>query len=483
MSHNIEKPSSRNDVVEVINPTVRRRIIMVCLAGATGGLLFGYDTSVINGAVDSIAGTKSGYGLNNFMSGISVSAALLGCVLGAWFAGRLADKFGRVKIMLVAALLFIFSSIGSGYAPEIWTFLIARIIGGVGVGFASVVGPAYIAEVSPTTMRGFLTSFQQFAVGIGMLASVLVNNLLAKSSGSADTIFWLGLPTWRWMLLMMLIPAVIMLVVCRNLPESPRYLVMKGRDEEAANLLTSLNGVENPQAKIQQIRQSVGAETTPRLGDLKGKTFGLKKVVWVAIAVAVFQQFNGVNIILYYDSSLWRSLGFSEQQALDISVIRSVVAFVPMIISMLLIDRIGRKKLLAFGSGGMAIFLFVASIGFHHSIATSTGVSLTGIWVPITLIAVYLFYFIFCGTWGPAMWVVIGEIFPNNIRAMGVAVATACNWIGNFIVSTSFPWLRDGIGTGNVYMLYAIFAALSYIFVLKALPETNGVELEDMKAE
>lgn len=246
MSQNNNQLSSSGDVTEVLDPSVRRRIILVCLAGATGGLLFGYDTSVINGAVDSIAGTKAGFGLNSFMSGISVSAALLGCVIGAWFAGKLADRFGRIKIMLSAALLFVVSSIGSAFAPEIWSFLLFRIIGGIGVGFASVVGPAYIAEVSPTKMRGFLTSFQQFAVGIGMLASVIVNNVLAKSSGGADQALWFSVPTWRWMLLMMLVPALIMLAVCFKLPESPRYLVMKGRDQEAATLLRQLNGTRDP---------------------------------------------------------------------------------------------------------------------------------------------------------------------------------------------------------------------------------------------
>lgn len=475
--------SSRDGSVEVLDSTVRRRIIVVCLAAAMGGVLFGYDTSVINGAVDSIAGKVSGFDLNSWMSGISVSCALLGCVLGAWFAGKLADRYGRVRIMLVAALLFIVSSLGSAFAPGIWFFVIFRIVGGVGVGFASVVGPAYISEVAPAKMRGFLTSFQQFGVGIGMFVSVIANNLLAKGSGSADSPFWFGISTWRWMLLMMIVPALIMLVVCFKLPESPRYLVMKGRDEEAMKLLVSLNGSTDPKAKVSQIRASLGNDTTPSLSDLRGHTFGLKKVVWIGIAIALFQQFNGVNIILYYDSSLWRSVGFTEQQALNISVIRSVVAFIPTILAMVLVDRVGRRKMLSFGSAGMAIFLLVATFGFYHATTTASGVSLSGIWAPVTLVAVYLFYLIFCGTWGPAMWVVISEIFPNDIRAMGVAVATAFNWIGNFAVSTSFPALRDSIGVGNVYFLYAVFAALSWIFVVKMLPETNGVELEDMKAE
>ena len=472
-----------SDAVEVIDPIIKRRIILVCLAGATGGLLFGYDTSVINGAVDSIAGTTSGFGLNDFMSGLSVSGALAGCVLGAWFAGKFADRYGRVKALLTAAILFIISSVGSALAPSVWPFIAFRLIGGLGVGLASVVGPTYIAEVSPTKMRGFLASFQQFAVGIGMLASTIANNLLAKSSGGADNPLWFGLSTWRWMLMVMLVPAIIMLVAVLRLPETPRYLVMKGRDGEAAELLKRINGAQDPQSKVRQIRASIGNETSPKLSDLLGHTFGLKKVVWIGILVAVFQQFCGVNVILYYDSSLWRSMGFSEQQALDIAMIRTFAAFIPMVISMVLIDRIGRRRLLAFGSAGMAVFLFVAAFGFAHATMDASGLHLDGAWAPITLIAVYLFYLTFCGTWGPAMWVVLGEIFPNNIRAMGMAVATAFNWIGNFIVSTSFPSLQHGIGLGGTYLMYGIFAAISFLFVTKGLPETAGVDLEDMKAE
>lgn len=473
----------RDDAVEVLDATIKRRIILVCLAGATGGLLFGYDTSVINGAVNSIAGTESGFGLNDFMSGLSVSGALAGCVLGAWFAGKFADRYGRVKALLTAAILFIVSSIGSALAPAIWPFIIFRLIGGLGVGLASVVGPTYITEVSPTKMRGFLASFQQFAVGIGMLGSTIANNLLAKSSGGADNPLWFGLSTWRWMLMVMLIPAIIMLAAVLRLPETPRYLVMKGRYDEATKLLKLINGTQNPQGKVQQIRASIGNETSPKLSDLLGRTFGLKKVVWIGILVALFQQFCGVNVILYYDSSLWRSMGFSEQQALDIAMIRTFAAFIPMVVSMVLIDRIGRRSLLAFGSAGMAAFLFVAAFGFTHATMDVSGLHLDGAWAPITLIAVYLFYLTFCGTWGPAMWVVHGEIFPNNIRAMGMAVATAFNWIGNFIVSTSFPSLQHGIGLGGTYLMYGIFAAISFLFVTKGMPETAGVDLEDMKAE
>ncbi|MBW3088738.1 sugar porter family MFS transporter [Bifidobacterium sp. 82T24] len=475
--------SRHDDLEEIVDPVIKRRIIIVCAAAAIGGVLFGFDTAVINGAVDSIAGTATGFGLNSFMSGISVSCALLGCVLGAWFAGKLADKYGRIHSMLFAAILFIASSLGSALAPEIWSFIVFRFIGGLGVGLASVLGPAYIAEVSPTKMRGFLTSFQQFGVGIGMLASTITNSMFAKGSGGADSPFWFGLATWRWMLLIMIVPSVVMFAVSLLLPESPRYLVMKGRDEEAAATLKRINGVVNPEAKIAQIRATVGSESGAKLRDLRGGFLGLKKVVWIGILVALFQQFCGINIILYYDSSIWRSMGFSEQVALDISLYRTLAAWIPMIASMILLDRIGRKKLLAAGSIAMTVFLLIATVGFYHASMQDGNFVLPGIWAPIAIFGMYAFFLSFNFSWGAGMWVVIGEIFPNNIRAIGVAVATAFNWIGNFVVSTTFPPLRDTIGVGNVYLAYTVFALLSYLFVKKVLPETNGVALEDMKAE
>lgn len=469
-----------------IDPSVRRRIILVSLAGALGGFLFGYDTSVINGAVDSIAGTVSGFGLNSVMSGVSVSCALLGCVIGAWFTSQLADRFGRIPTIITAAILFIISSIFSAFAPGIGIFVAARILGGLGVGLASVIGPAYIAEIAPVRMRGFLTSFQQMAIAFGILASVIANALYAAGSGGADEPFWFGLATWRWMLLTMVVPAVVMLVASLKLPESPRFLVLKGRLDEAAAILARLGDSVTPdaaQAKVREIADTLHGERRATLADLRGHTFGLKKVVWIAIAVALLQQLSGVNVILYYDSSLWRSVGFTEQQSLNIAVWRTVAAVIVTIVSMFLVDRVGRKNLLIAGSIGMTVFLLVAAIGFFNGSMTDSGLSLPGAWGPVTLISVYLFYLTFCTTWGPVMWVVIAEIFPNDIRALGVAVATAANWIGNFLISTTFPPLRDAIGIGNIYLLYAVFAAIGLIFVVRSLPETNGIELEDMKAE
>ncbi|WP_140489303.1 sugar porter family MFS transporter [Bifidobacterium sp. UTBIF-68] len=476
-------PSAAQATEQTLDPAAKRRIIIVCLCAAVGGFLFGYDTSVINGAVDSIAGTTSGFGLSSGMSGFSVSCALLGCVIGAWFTSQIADRLGRVPTILIAAILFIVSSIFSAIAPGIWVFIIFRFIGGLGVGLASVIGPAYIAEIAPSQMRGFLGSFQQLAIALGILASVIVNAVFAGASGGADETFWFGMSTWRWMLLSMLLPAVIMLIVSFKLPESPRFLVMKGKDDKAAEILEHIVGEADPRAKVAEIRRTVQSEHIARLSDLKGRTFGLKKVVWIAMGIAILQQLCGVNIILYYDSSLWKSVGFSEQAALNISVYRTIAAVVVTVISMFIVDKIGRRNLLKWGSIGMTVFLAVASLGFYQATVTDAGISLPGAWGPITLAAVYAFYLTFCLTWGPAMWVVIGEIFPNDIRALGVAVATAVNWIGNFLVSNTFPSLKGMVGIGNIYAIYAVFALLGLIFVVKALPETAGVKLEDMKAE
>lgn len=479
MSQQTASPQSE----EKLDPAVKRRIIIVCLCAAVGGFLFGYDTSVINGAVDAIAGTTSGFGLSSGMSGFSVSCALLGCVIGAWFTSQIADRLGRVPTIIVAAVLFIISSVFSAFAPGIAVFIIFRFLGGVGVGLASVIGPAYIAEIAPAQMRGFLGSFQQLAIALGILASVIVNAVFAGTSGSADNPFWFGMSTWRWMLMAMAVPAVIMLIVSFRLPESPRFLVMKGKDEQASDILEHVVGERDPKAKVAEIRKTMQNERMAHLSDLKGHTFGLKKVVWIGIGIAILQQLCGVNIILYYDSSLWKSVGFSEQAALNISVYRTIAAVVVTVISMFIVDKVGRRNLLKWGSIGMTVFLAIASVGFYQADVTDAGISLPGAWGPITLAAVYAFYLTFCLTWGPAMWVVIGEIFPNDIRALGVAVATAFNWIGNFLVSNTFPPLKDMVGIGNIYVIYAVFALLGLIFVVKALPETAGVKLEDMKAE
>ena len=302
------------------------KLITVATIGAVGGFLFGYDTSVINGAVDAIASPDSGFGLNAAMSGFSVSSAMIGCVVGAWFAGTLADRIGRVRVMQLAAALFVFSALFTGLASNIWVFVIFRIVGGLGVGFTSAIGPAYISEISPSSRRGFLTGFQQMAIALGIVASLVVNDSYLLGSGGAAVTFWAGLETWRWMLMTTAVPGVIMFALTFALPESPRYLVMKGKKAIAEKVLLEVVGDRNASATVEQIAQSLEGETQPKVSDLRGKTFGLKSVVWIGIGVALFQQVSGANVIMFYDSSLWKAVGFTESASMTIAVVRALLA-------------------------------------------------------------------------------------------------------------------------------------------------------------
>lgn len=462
------------------------KLILVCATAAVGGFLFGYDTSVINGAVSALASPDSGFGLSSFLSGFSVSCALIGCIGGAWFAGPLADRFGRVRVMQAAAVLFVLSAVASGFAPGFGLFVLARILGGVGVGFTSAIGPAYISEISPVARRGFLAGFQQLAITLGITASLIVNDIYATSSGGAAEPFWGGADTWRWMLVTTAVPGLIMFFLAFTLPESPRYLVMRGERSRAVAILREVTGEADPERTVSLIAATVQSEAgrKPRLSDLRGRTFGLKQVVWVGIGIAIFQQVSGCSVIMFYDSSLWQMVGLSEQVALHASVIRSLLTVIVTIVGMLLIDRLGRRKLLRVGSIWMAVFLIVIAVGFSQSsIGADGSINLPGPWAVIVIASMYTFFLLYCASWGVAMWVVIGEIFPNNIRALGVALATAANWVGNFAVTTSFPPLRDSIGLSVTYIIYAAMALLGYVFVRKFLPETSGVSLENMQAE
>lgn len=462
-------------------PRINGRVIGIAIAAALGGFLFGYDTSVINGAVDALS---ADFGLGAGLKGFSVSIALLGGALGAWFAGSIANKFGRVPVMLVAAILFFISAIGSGIAFSVWDLMFWRAVGGLGVGAASVIAPAYIAEVSPARIRGRLGSLQQLAIVLGIFAALLTNAILAATSGGAAESFWLGMETWRWMFMVEAIPAVVYGVMSLRLPESPRYLVRKGDLDRASQVLFDFSGEPDVNLKIQQIRDSLHDEKKESLRDLAGRAFGLKPIVWIGILLSVFQQFVGINVIFYYSTTLWRSVGFSEDSALLTSVISSVTNIVVTIVAILLVDRVGRKALLLAGSILMTISL--ATMAFAFSFAElvtaddgTVSASLGAPWSIIALIAANLFVVGFGATWGPIVWVLLGEMFPNRFRASALAVAAAAQWVANFVISTTFPWL-SGISLTLAYGLYAAFSALSLVFVWFKVRETKGEELEDM---
>ncbi|HLT82816.1 MAG TPA: sugar porter family MFS transporter, partial [Phototrophicaceae bacterium] len=400
-------------------------------------------------------------------------------VAGAWFAGPLAARQGRVRVMLVAAALFTVSAIGSGLAVGTWDLIAWRVLGGLGVGAASVIAPAYIAEVSPADVRGRLGSLQQLAIVLGIFAALLTDAFLADSAGGAAEQLWFGLEAWRWMFLAEAVPAVIYGLFALTIPESPRYLVDQDREDEAAEVLRKFTGVKDTAAKIKEIHESLKREARENLGDLRGPALGLKPIVWVGFALAVFQQFVGINVIFYYSTTLWRSVGFEESQALTTSVITSVTNVVVTVVAILLVDKVGRRPLLIAGSAGMAVTLATMALAFSQAQGTGEETSLPQPWGTVALIAANLFVVSFGATWGPVMWVMLGEMFPNKIRATAVSVASAANWLANFAVSTTFPSLSE-VGLSLAYGLYAFFALLSLFFVLWQVPETRGRELEDM---
>ncbi|MEL7977250.1 sugar porter family MFS transporter [Isoptericola sp. F-RaC21] len=459
-----------------------RKATALAVAAAVGGFLFGFDSSVINGAVDAIEGQ---FDLNSTVTGLVVAIALLGCALGAWSGGKLADRWGRTHVMVLGAVLFFVSSILSAIAWSAWDLALWRFMAGVGIGIASVIAPAYIAEIAPAAMRGRLGSLQQLAITVGIFAALLSDQILATAAGSAANELWFGWEAWRWMFLVAVIPAAVYGILALRMPESPRYLVTKDRDDEARAVLKSVLGPdEHPDERIGEIRRSIAFdEENAELGSLRGSTLGLKPIVWVGIVMAIFQQFVGINVIFYYSTTLWQAVGFDESQAFLVSTITSVTNVAVTFIAIALIDKVGRRPLLLIGSAGMAVSLGLMALAFTQSTGSGDSLSLGAPWNGIALVCANAFVVFFGATWGPLMWVLLGEMFPNRIRAAALGVGAAANWIANFAITLTFPPMLDTFGPSVPYLMYCVFAVLSFFFVLGKIPETKGVELEDMAGE
>jgi MFS transporter, SP family, sugar:H+ symporter len=347
------------------------KIALVAASAAMGGFLFGFDTAVINGAVDAI---KDWSGAASWLLGFAVAGALLGSALGAWFAGPLADRHGRIAVMKIAAAIFFVSSIGTGLAWNIAALSIFRFLGGTAIGAASVIAPAYIAEVSPASYRGRLGSLQQLAIVTGIFIALLSDFALAAVAGGAEKPLWFGLEAWRWMFIAAAVPSAVYAILASRIPESPRYLVLTKRIDEASNVLRRFVGNSPPVADtIVEIEKSLGDERARSLRDLVGPSFGLLPVVWTGILLSVFQQFVGINVIFYYSATLWHAVGFTQADALKITVITSVTNIVVTLVAIALIDRLGRKPLLIIGSLGMALTLGVMTWVFGTAPTAEVG--------------------------------------------------------------------------------------------------------------
>ena len=457
-------------------PKTNIKVIFLAVAGAVGGFLFGFDSSVVNGVVDAVQGQ---FDLSSSLTGFAVASALLGCAVGAYVAGRIADRWGRIPAMIVGAILFLASALGAGFAFGVWDLVFWRLVGGLGIGIASVIAPAYIAEISPRHMRGRLASLQQLAITIGIFAALLSDALFANGAGGAGETFWFGLEAWRWMFLAGAVPAVVYGLIAFALPESPRFLVLKGRDDAVRDIFARLWPSDDVERAIRDMRDAIEADQqSSQKGALSGNRFGLKPIVWIGIILSIFQQFVGINVIFYYSTTLWKSVGFEESDSFTISVITSVTNIAVTFVAIALVDRVGRRPILLFGSAGMTLSLATMALAFSQADTVDGAPSLPGGWGPIALVAANIFVVSFGASWGPVVWVLLGEIFPTRIRARALGVAAAAQWIANFAITVSFPPLA-AFSLVFTYGMYALFALLSFVFVMRVVPETNGMSLEE----
>ncbi|MEV5847256.1 MULTISPECIES: sugar porter family MFS transporter [unclassified Streptomyces] len=449
-------------------------VIFIAAAAAMGGFLFGYDSSVINGAVEAI---RSRYDIGSAALAQVIAVALIGCAIGAATAGRIADRIGRIRCMQIAAVLFTVSAVGSALPFALWDFAFWRIVGGFAIGMASVIGPAYIAEVAPPAYRGRLGSFQQAAIVIGIAISQLVNWGLLNAAGGDQRGKLMGLEAWQVMLGVMVIPAVLYGLLSFAIPESPRFLISVGKHDRAREILEEVEGGSGDlDARVAEIEHAMKSEHKSTFKDLLGGSFFFKPIVWVGIGLSVFQQFVGINVAFYYSSTLWQSVGVDPTDSFFYSFTTSIINIIGTVIAMIFVDRIGRKPLALIGSVGMVIGLGLEAWAFSYDLVDGKLPAAQG-WT--ALIAAHIFVLFFALSWGVVVWVFLGEMFPNRIRAAALGVAASAQWIANWAITASFPSLADW-NLSATYVIYTVFAALSIPFVLKYVKETKGKALEEM---
>ncbi len=458
------------------------RVIFLSVVAALGGFLFGFDSGVINGTVGAL---QEAFDSDAVGTGFNVASMLLGCAAGAFFAGTLADKFGRKHVLIVAAIAFIISAWGSGISASSSQFVFFRIMGGLAVGAASILSPAYIGEIAPANIRGRLISLQQLAIVLGLFLAFFSNYNLANAAGGASAELWWGFGAWRWMFWMELIPASLFFIFLLLIPESPRYLVAANRSDRAMEVLASLTNMEKARRQVAEIQQTVFGERKPRLSDIINKKTGqVHPIVWVGIGLAALQQFTGINVVFYYGSVLWQAAGFTEADALLTNVISGGVNIAFTFLAIYLVERVGRKPLLMIGALGQAVMLGLLAIIFAMGAEDAAhGIEMGGTSGIMALLAANLYIAFFAFTWGPIMWVMLGEMFSNKFRGAALAVAGLTQWGSNFLITISFPVLLASIGLGVSYGIYAAFGLIAYFFVRRLVTETKGKTLEEISLD
>ncbi|MBT2384013.1 sugar porter family MFS transporter [Streptomyces sp. ISL-11] len=449
-------------------------VIFITAAAAMGGFLFGYDSSVINGAVEGIRGK---YDIGSAALAQVIAIALIGCAIGAATAGRVADRIGRIRVMQISATLFTISAVGSALPFSLWDLAFWRVLGGIAIGMASVIGPAYIAEVSPPAYRGRLGSFQQAAIVVGIAVSQLVNWGILNLADGEQRGHVLGIEAWQLMLGVMVVPAVLYGLLSFAIPESPRFLISVGKIDKAKAVLADVEGkTVDLDKRVAEIELAMHSEEKSTFKDLLGSKMGFLPIVWVGIGLSVFQQLVGINVAFYYSATLWQSVGIDPSDSFLYSFTTSIINIVGTVIAMIFVDRVGRKPLALVGSVGMAVSLALEAWAFSAQAADGSLPTTQG---TVALVAAHAFVLFFALSWGVVVWVFLGEMFPNRIRAAALGVAASAQWIANWAITASFPSLSDWNLSGT-YVIYAVFAVLSVPFVMKFVKETKGKALEEM---
>ena len=458
------------------------RVIFLSTIAAIGGFLFGFDSGVINGTVGAL---QEAFDSDAVGTGFNVASMLLGCALGAFFGGSLADKFGRKPILLITAVAFIISAFGSGAAGTSLSFVIARILGGFAVGAASVLVPAYISEIAPPKIRGALTTLMQLMIVVGLFIAFISNYNIAGGAGGATEVFWGGYDAWRWMFWVEMIPAGIFFLGLLFIPESPRYLVAAGKLDKARAVLNSLAAGDTADDKIKDIQSTLEENRKPKLSDIISKHTGkIQPIIWVGLGLTTLQQFTGINVVFYYGATLWQAAGFTEENALLQNVISGSVNVLFTFVAIVLVDKVGRKPLLMVGALGQAVMLGILALIFGTAAVTDGGaLQLEGNMGLYALLAANGYIAFFAFTWGPIMWVMLGEMFPNQFRGAALAVCGLIHWLSNFTITMTFPILLASIGLGLSYGIYAGFGVIAFFFVKRYVVETKGRTLEDMSRD
>ncbi len=441
-------------------------VMLVCMVAALGGLLFGYDTGVINGAIGPL---KVHFVLDANWAGWATGCALVGCAIGAGIAGVLSDWLGRKKVLILSAILFFVSAVGTALPKNITTFIIFRIIGGLGVGAASMSSPMYIAEISPARIRGRMVSVNQFAIVTGFLVVYFVNYFIALQGDQ----MWNQESGWRWMFGSEALPALLLLVLLFFVPESPRWLTKQNRSDEALEILARVDGAEYAKTELLEIKDAIAHES----GSLR-QLFqpGMKIVLVIGIVLAVLQQVTGINVFLYFGTEIFKKMGSDTNAALLQTVVVGAVNLTFTIVAIWMVDRLGRKPLMMIGSVGMGLSLLGMGLMAY--------VQKTDLWVLLFILG---YIACFALSVGPVTWVILSEIFPTRIRGRAMAIATVCLWVANYVVSQTFPmmeennWLLEKFHHAFPFWLYGIFCVVLVTFVWRFVPETKGKTLEEIE--